>query len=178
MELNLSNRFRVLVLMGSEGDRTVVEAAAPYFNFFGIEAEFIVSSAHRNPERTADLARGARARGYSAIVCAAGMAAHLAGVCAAHSDLPVIGVPLEGGVSDGLDALLSTVQMPRGIPVATLAVGSAGAVNSAVLCARMFSLTDETIHKRLREFIAAGAKLPPSGGSSTNGNVGRTPGTL
>jgi len=150
--------------MGSENDREVMEKAHPYFDYFGIEAEFQVSSAHRHPKKTAELAAQARARGYEAIVCGAGMAAHLAGVCAAHSDLPVIGIPLKGGLSDGLDALLSTAQMPRGVPVATLAVGSAGAVNSALLCARIFSLFDINIKQKLEEFIASGCTLPESAG--------------
>jgi len=146
--------------MGSASDRATVETSRAYFDYFGIGVDYIVSSAHRNPQRTAELARNASDEGYSAIVCAAGMAAHLAGVCAAHSDLPVIGVPLAGGMLDGLDALLSTVQTPRGVPVATLAVGIAGVVNSAVLCARLFSLFDPEVRARLSDFIAAGQKLP------------------
>ncbi len=158
------NRPKVLVLMGSEKDAPVLDSSRPYFHYFGIEAEFIVSSAHRNPVMTASLATAARSRGYSAIVCAAGMAAHLAGVCAAHSDLPIIGIPLSGGISDGLDALLSTVQMPAGVPVATFAVGKAGAINSVVFIARILSLTDEGIAAKLTQFRAAGCRLPESGG--------------
>ncbi len=153
--------YKVLVLMGSETDREIVETAKPYFEYFGITADIKVASAHRNPIDTANIAKNARVKGYIAIVCAAGMAAHLAGACAANSDLPVIGVPLKGGIVDGLDALLSTVQMPKGIPVATLAVGKAGMINSAVLCARMFSLHDERIHDQLIRFIKAGSKFPP-----------------
>lgn len=148
--------------MGSESDRSQVEPSLPYYEYFGFKVDLIVSSAHRNPEKTARLASSARSNGYSAIVCAAGMAAHLAGVCAAHSDLPVIGVPLKGGVIDGLDALLSTVQMPRGIPVATLALGKSGAVNSAVLCARIVSLFDKDILGRLSEFTANGCTIQVS----------------
>ena len=154
------SEHRVLVLMGSETDRKVMESAKPYFEYFGIRTEFKVSSAHRAPEQTAGLARTARAEGYSAIVCAAGMAAHLAGSCAANCDLPVIGVPLAGGALGGVDALLSTVQMPAGVPVATLAIGRAGAINSALLCARIFSLTDQDIHRRLIEFRLGGCQLP------------------
>ena len=146
--------------MGSENDRKYIEPALPYWDFFNIDVNILVSSAHRNPEKTASFAASARNDGYSAIICAAGMAAHLAGVCAAHSDLPVIGVPLPGGMMDGLDSLLSTVQMPSGIPVATLAVGKAGAINSAVLCARMFSLNDDNLQQRLSEFTRNGCKLP------------------
>lgn len=145
--------------MGSESDRKTVDAALPYFEFFGIAADIKVSSAHRNPDVTAGLASNARENGYQTIICAAGMAAHLAGLCAAYSDLPVIGIPLSGGALDGMDALLATVQMPAGVPVATLAIGKAGAVNAAVLCARIFSLTDSEIRGKLSEFSAAGSKL-------------------
>jgi len=151
---------KVLILMGSPNDATIMDAAKPYFDYFGIGADFRVSSAHRNPLKTADLAQSARASGYSAIVCGAGMAAHLAGVCAAYSDLPVIGVPLPGGIEDGLDALLSTVQMPAGVPVATFAVGKAGAANAAVFIARMLSLHDANIEARMASFIENGCKLP------------------
>jgi len=154
------SKHKVLFLMGSESDRPTVETSRPYFEFFYIEVDYIISSAHRNAEQTAKLAKEARSSDYSAIVCAAGMAAHLAGVCAAHSDLPVIGVPLKGGIIDGLDALLSTVQMPRGIPVATFAVGKVGVINSAVFIARMLSLNDSETRVRLEEFISAGCKLP------------------
>jgi 5-(carboxyamino)imidazole ribonucleotide mutase len=148
--------------MGSESDRKTVEASRPYFDFFNIEVDYIISSAHRNPEKTAEIAQSARSKGYSAIICAAGMAAHLAGVCAAKSDLPVIGIPLKGGLMDGLDALLSTVQMPKGVPVATFAVGTAGCVNAAVFCARMFSLYDEAINIELSQFIDNGCVIPES----------------
>ena len=151
---------KVLVLMGSESDLPVVSTSKPYFDYFGIHAEYIISSAHRNPENTIAYARNARGQGYSAIVCAAGMAAHLAGVCAGNSDLPVIGIPLGGGILDGMDALLSTVQMPKGVPVATFAVGKAGAINSAVFCARMFSIEDEKILSKLSDFILAGSNIP------------------
>lgn len=154
------NQHKILLLIGSESDRKTIDNALPYFHFFGIEVELIVSSAHRNPEKTAQIAASARDNGFMAIVCGAGMAAHLAGVCAAHSDLPVIGIPLPGGALDGLDALLSTVQMPSGIPVATLAIGKAGAINSAVFCARILSINDEHVRLRLKEFREAGCKLP------------------
>lgn len=129
-------KHRVLVLMGSANDSAILDNAKPYFDYFGITADFVVSSAHRQPAQTAELTRNARNKGYGAIVCAAGLAAHLAGVAAANSDLPVIGIPLPGGISDGLDALLSTVQMPGGVPVATFAVGKPGVINAAVFCAR------------------------------------------
>ena len=154
------NNNKVLILLGSESDRSVMEAALPYFKYFGIEPDIRISSAHRNPSATAELASSARENGYLSIICAAGMAAHLAGVCAAHSDLPVIGVPLGGGALDGIDALLSTVQMPSGVPVATFAIGKAGAINSAIFCARILSLTDPEIRKKLTEFHATGSRLP------------------
>ncbi len=151
---------RVLIILGSPTDQEVMSASLPYFKYFGINADVVISSAHRNPNMTANMASTARQDGYSAIVCGAGMAAHLAGVCTAHSDLPVIGVPLPGGMMDGLDALLSTVQMPKGVPVATMSVGKAGAINSAVFVARMLSLTNNGILGRLKDFRTAGCKLP------------------
>lgn len=154
------NPPRVLVLMGSEKDAPILDAARPYFDYFGLSAEYVVSSAHRHPQRTAELAATARERGFVAIICGAGMAAHLAGVCAAHSDLPVIGVPLDGGIGNGLDALLSTVQMPAGVPVATVAVGKAGAVNAALLVARILGLSDADIRQRLEAIRANGCRLP------------------
>ena len=146
--------------MGSASDRETMETGKPYYDHFAMTAEFRVASAHRDPSTVIQLAKTARQSGYVAIVCGAGMAAHLAGVCAASSDLPVIAVPLKGGLMDGLDALLSSVQMPAGVPVATLAVGRAGAINAALLCARIIGVTDETVRVRLAEFISAGCQLP------------------
>jgi len=151
---------RVLILMGSESDRAVFEASLPWYAHFGIEAEMKISSAHRNPEQTARLAREARERGVAVLVCGAGMAAHLAGAVAAHSTLPVIGVPLDASPLGGLDALLATVQMPAGIPVATVAIGKAGAINAAVLAARILSVGDADLARRLDAFMEAGARLP------------------
>ncbi len=153
-------KYKIQILIGSESDREVMETSLPYFEYFGIGVDIMVSSAHRNPVQTAEMAANARKEGYAAIICGAGMAAHLAGVCAAHSDLPVIGVPLSGGIGDGMDALLSTVQMPSGVPVATFAVGKAGAVNSALFCARLFSLSSPEIHEKLVTFRSIGSKLP------------------
>jgi phosphoribosylaminoimidazole carboxylase PurE protein len=150
---------KVLILMGSESDRAVFEKSLDYYTYFGITATIKVSSAHRNAAQTAGLASGAMAEGYGAIVCGAGMAAHLAGVVAAHATIPVIGVPLDASPLGGMDSLLATVQMPAGIPVATLAIGKAGAINAAVLCARIFSLTDAAMVEKLDAFMAAGAKL-------------------
>lgn len=154
------NSPKVLFLMGSESDKPLVEASIPYFEYFKIDVELKISSAHRNPDQTARIASDARTNGYSAVICAAGMAAHLAGVVAAHSDLPVLGVPLPGGVMDGMDSLLSTVQMPKGIPVATFAVGKAGVINAAVFCARMLSAHHPEIASRYTTFRTNGYKLP------------------
>ena len=116
---------------------------------FGVEADVRVLSAHRTPDKVADLARTARAEGYAAFICGAGMAAHLAGAVAAHTTLPVVGVPLSGGGLDGVDALYATVQMPRGIPVATVAID--GAVNAALLVVQMLAVSDEHLADRLAE---------------------------
>jgi phosphoribosylaminoimidazole carboxylase PurE protein len=118
-----------------------------------------ILSAHRTPEEVARFAKEARENGYAAIIAGAGMAAHLAGAIAAHTTLPVLGVPLPGGVMDGMDALLSTVQMPAGIPVATFAVGSAGLRNACVFAAEILSLTYPELTEKLSEFRSGGARL-------------------
>ena len=134
------SRYKVAVLMGSASDLDKMAPAAEMLAKFGVEADVHVMSAHRTPERVATLARSARADGYGAIICGAGMAAHLAGAVAAQTTLPVIGVPLSGGALDGVDALYSTVQMPRGIPVATVAVN--GSANAALLAVQMLAIAD------------------------------------
>lgn len=125
------------MLMGSASDWRHLEGGVALLRELGVDAEVHVASAHRTPDRTLELVRSAEASGCRAFICAAGMAAHLAGVVAAHTVRPVLGVPLPGGVLDGVDALMSTVQMPSGIPVATFAVGSAGAKNAAVFAAQI-----------------------------------------
>ena len=127
----------VLLLMGSASDWKHLEGAVRVMDGLGLSSRVKVSSAHRTPERTLDLVRRAEADGCQVFICAAGMAAHLAGAVAANTTRPVLGVPLPGGVLDGMDALLSTVQMPAGIPVATFAVGSAGAKNAAFFAAQV-----------------------------------------
>jgi 5-(carboxyamino)imidazole ribonucleotide mutase len=127
----------VLILMGSASDWKHLRGAVEVLRSLDVGFEIHVSSAHRTPERTVELVRAAEAGGCKVFICAAGMAAHLAGVVAAHTVRPVLGVPLPGGVLDGVDALLSTVQMPGGIPVATFAVGSAGARNAAYFAAQV-----------------------------------------
>lgn len=150
---------KVAILMGSETDRPVMEAALPYLDHFQVPYEAHILSAHRNPDQVTRFAAGARENGFGVLIAGAGMAAHLAGAVKAHSTLPVIGVPLPGGVADGLDALLSTVQMPKGVPVATVSVGKAGAINAAVLAVEILALNDPALHERLEQFRSRGAKL-------------------
>ncbi|RMF80156.1 MAG: 5-(carboxyamino)imidazole ribonucleotide mutase [Nitrospirae bacterium] len=127
----------VVVLMGSASDLPIMREATRVLDRLGLTWRAHVTSAHRTPERTVELVRRAEEEGARAIICGAGMAAHLAGVVAAHTLLPVLGVPLPGGVMDGMDALLATVQMPAGVPVATFSVGKAGARNAAFFAARL-----------------------------------------
>ena len=146
-------------LIGSESDKETVETSRQYFEYFDIELDLRVMSAHRNPDDVSKFASSARDNGYHVLIGAAGMAAHLAGALKAHSTLPVIGVPLAGGIEDGLDALLSTVQMPKGVPVATMAVGKAGAINAAILTAEILSLNNTMLSEKLTEFKNIGSKL-------------------
>ncbi len=150
---------KVAILIGSETDRQTMEAANKYYEYFNIDHEIKVLSAHRNPQDVHEFASNARDNGYKILVGAAGMAAHLAGAIKAVSTLPVIGVPLEGGVLTGLDSLLATLQMPKGVPVPTMTVGKSGAINAAILCAEIFSLNDDEMVQRLSEFKKNGAKL-------------------
>ncbi len=143
---------RVGILMGSDSDWEVMSAAAARLEHFGIGYEAQVTSAHRSPERTMAYAGEARERGIHVLIVGAGAAAHLAGAVAAHTTLPVIGVPLDATSLHGLDALLSTVQMPSGVPVATVAIGKAGAENAAILAAQILSLADSALAQRLDEF--------------------------
>ena len=140
------------ILMGSDSDLPVMKAAADFFKEMGIGYEITVASAHRTPEKAMTYARTAQERGLKIIIAGAGMAAHLAGVISSHTDLPVIGIPLDASPLQGMDALLATVQMPPGIPVATMAIGKAGAKNGAVLAARILALADPEIATRLVTF--------------------------
>jgi phosphoribosylaminoimidazole carboxylase PurE protein len=140
--------------MGSDSDWDVMAAATKRLEAFGIPYEVMVSSAHRSPDKTGKYARCARERGLQVLIAGAGVSAHLAGVIAAHTTLPVIGVPLESGSLRGFDALLSTVQMPPGVPVATVAIGKAGADNAAILAAQILSLGDAQLAQRLESFKA------------------------
>ena len=151
-------RPKILILIGSTSDREHFDGIERLSEFFGLDVEMTVLSAHRNAAQLrAELA--AVENGTEVIIAAAGMAAHLAGVCAAETTLPVIGVPLPGSALNGLDALLSTVQMPTGVPVATVAIGKAGAQNSLVLAARILALKYPPIAEKMREFQAKGARL-------------------
>ena len=152
-------KYKIAFLIGSESDRTIVESSVPYFKHFKLDFDILVMSAHRNPNKVSDFAASARNNGYSLIVCGAGMAAHLGGAIKAHTTLPVIGVPLPGGMMDGLDSLLSTVQMPKGVPVATMSVGKSGAINAAIFCVEVLSLNDEELVTKLDEFKKNGAKI-------------------
>jgi 5-(carboxyamino)imidazole ribonucleotide mutase len=140
----------VLILMGSDSDWQVMSEAHKALTELGIAVEAHVSSAHRTPQRTSTLAREAAGRGVRVIICGAGAAAHLAGVVAAESELPVLGVPLSASDLQGLDALLATVQMPGGVPVGTLALGKAGARNAGLLAARIIALSDPGLAGRIR----------------------------
>ena len=147
----------VLILMGSKSDWDVLRETGAELDRFEIGWRAHVASAHRSLARTLELVRDGERSGVRVFICGAGMAAHLAGVVAAATTRPVIGVPLAGGVGDGLDALLSTVQMPGGVPVATVAVGKAGARNAAVLAAEILALSDPRLEERLRAVRTAQA---------------------
>ncbi|HWH35753.1 MAG TPA: 5-(carboxyamino)imidazole ribonucleotide mutase [Acidimicrobiales bacterium] len=141
--------MKVAVLMGSASDASKMAPAVETLTSFGIEVDERVLSAHRTPAAVAELAGGAREAGYVAFICGAGLAAHLAGAVAAHTTLPVVGVPLSGGALNGVDALYATVQMPKGVPVATVAID--GALNAALLVVEMLAVSDEGLAAALAE---------------------------
>jgi 5-(carboxyamino)imidazole ribonucleotide mutase len=143
----------VSVVMGSDSDLPVMEEAVKVLAEFAIPHELFLTSAHRTPERTTVFARGAAKRGVKIIIVGAGAAAHLAGVIASQSLLPVVGVPIDATALQGLDALLATVQMPGGIPVATMAIGKAGAKNAALFAVRILALEDAGLQKKLQSYI-------------------------
>jgi phosphoribosylamine--glycine ligase len=154
MKKRQKNRVKaqIGIIMGSDSDMPVMQSAADFLKSMGIPYELTVASAHRTPEKAVEYANTAKARGLKAIIAGAGMAAHLAGVLAAHTDLPVIGVPIDASSLNGLDALLSTVQMPPGVPVATMGIGKAGAKNGAVFAARLLALEDKAVATKLAAF--------------------------
>ena len=143
---------KVGIVMGSDSDLAVMQEAANILNKFQIPYEMTVASAHRSPQRAADFAGSALKRGIKVIIAGAGHAAHLAGVLAAHTRLPVIGVPIDSSCLQGLDALLATVQMPPGIPVATMAIGKSGARNAGILAAQIIATSDPDLGKKLIRF--------------------------
>ena len=147
---------KAAIIMGSDSDLPVVQKTADTLRAFDVPFEAHVFSAHRTPDQARDFARSAREKGYGVIIAAAGMAAHLAGAIAANTTLPVIGIPCKGGVLDGLDALLSTVQMPSGIPVATVALN--GGVNAALLAVEILAVTDGALAKKLEDKRRADAE--------------------
>ena len=143
---------KVLILVGSKTDTETMQQSYEILKQFKIPCQLIVSSAHRNPAKTHKIAKQASQKGVKVIICAAGMAAHLAGAVASETFLPVIGVPMANSYFKGTDAFLSTLQMPYGIPVATMSVGNSGAKNAAVLAAQILALSDAKLRKRLQEF--------------------------
>lgn len=146
--------MKVMIIMGSQTDESVMQEGSKWLTWFGIEHNMVVASAHRNPDKVRELMVTAQEKGYGVIIAAAGMAAALPGVCSAYTSLPVLGVPLDGGLPGGIDALYSIVQMPAGLPVGTLAVGKAGARNAAALAARIIALSDKKIAARIEDFKA------------------------
>ncbi|MBU0469026.1 MAG: 5-(carboxyamino)imidazole ribonucleotide mutase [Candidatus Omnitrophica bacterium] len=144
--------IKVAIMMGSKSDLSVMEESANVLKDFGVAYEMKVLSAHRTPEETAQYAQGLKGRGAQAVICGAGMSAALSGVVAAHTTLPVIGVPLEASSLDGIDALLSTVMMPPGVPVGAVAIGKPGAKNAAYLALRIMGVTDKDIEGKLEDF--------------------------
>ena len=143
---------QVLILMGSDSDAPVMQAAVDGLKEFGITSEMTVASAHRSPERVMRLVSEAPGRGVKVFIVGAGAAAHLGGVVAAHTTLPVIGVPIDSSALKGLDALLSTVQMPPGVPVATVSIGKPGATNAAVLAAQIIAVGDKTMAQKMVDY--------------------------
>ena len=157
----MADKPLVTILMGSDNDYGVMVEAGKILKQFGIPFEMTVSSAHRTPERTAKIVSSARDRGVKVMIAGAGAAAHLAGVVAAETTLPVIGVPIDSSCLEGLDALMATVQMPAGIPVATMAIGKAGARNAGIFAAQILGAEDAAVAGKLADFkkeMAAGVE--------------------
>jgi len=148
----------VSIVMGSDSDLPVMKEAIAILNDFNVPYEVFLTSAHRSPERTTKFAREAANRGIKVIIAGAGAAAHLAGVIASQTTLPVIGIPIDATSLNGLDALLSTAQMPGGVPVATMAIGKAGAKNGALITIRILALNNEALNKKLQAYVIRMAK--------------------
>jgi len=158
MKAKSIKNIQVSVVMGSDSDLAVMTETAKVLDEFGIGYELVLTSAHRSPERTSKFAKTASKRGIKVIIVGAGAAAHLAGVIASQTLLPVIGVPIDATSLSGLDALLATVQMPGGIPVATMAIGKAGAKNAALFAVRFLALTDKSLGDKLAAYVVKMAK--------------------
>jgi len=151
---------KVAIIMGSESDKPVVEEALPFLEYFGIQPELFVRSAHRTPVLVQEFATSAEKNKFEVIIACAGMAAHLPGVVAAYTKLPVIGVPLEAGPLKGQDALYSIVQMPAGVPVATMAIGKAGVRNAAIFAAQIIARYDDKVSAKLEAFKQNKCRIP------------------
>jgi len=143
---------QVGIVMGSDSDLGVMQSASDVLKEFGVAFELTVASAHRSPQRAAEWASSARERGVKVIIAGAGHAAHLAGAMAAHTSLPIIGVPIDSSCLQGMDALLATVQMPPGVPVATMAIGKSGARNAGILAVQILALADTVLAEKLEEY--------------------------
>ena len=148
----------VAIVMGSKTDWPVLEFTVKTLEEFGVESTVKVMSAHRTPHEAAEFAENAAKNGYKVIIGAAGGAAHLCGVLAGHTTLPVVGIPVKGWALDGMDSLLSTVQMPKGVPVATVAIGKAGAINAAILAVQIMALSDASLKRKLVSYKKKMAK--------------------
>lgn len=144
------NNTKVLIISASDSDLPVMSETAKVLDDFGVKYEMTISSAHRSPQRTLELVEDAHKKGVKVIICGAGLAAHLAGVVAAHFPLPVIGIPLKAGVLNGIDALLATIQMPPGIPVATVAIN--GAKNAGILALQILATSDKSLEQKLIDY--------------------------
>jgi phosphoribosylaminoimidazole carboxylase PurE protein len=147
----MAKKHKIAIVMGSDSDLPTMGEAEKVLKDNGVECEVKILSAHRSPDDTAEFAKNARSNGFCAIIAGAGGAAHLAGVIASHTTLPVIGVPMESGELKGIDSLLSTVQMPSGVPVATVAIGKAGAKNAGILALEILGVSDKGVEKKLDE---------------------------
>lgn len=152
------NKPQVSIIMGSDSDFTIMEEASKVLEQFNVDHEVLVTSAHRSPERTRKYVQGAKRRGIKLMIAGAGAAAHLAGVVAAETQLPVIGVPIDSSPLKGLDALLSTVQMPGGVPVATVSIGKAGAKNAGLLAVQILAISDNKLAGQLTKYKKDQAK--------------------
>ena len=165
------------IIMGSDSDYSVMEETSQILDRLGVSHDVLVASAHRSPERTRNYTKNAKRRGIKILIAGAGGAAHLAGMLAAESTLPIIGVPIDSTSLSGLDSLLSTAQMPGGVPVATMAIGKPGARNAGILAAQILALTDENLNSRLLKYKKEQAKeVERKSKNLKSSNAGKNPG--